>query len=145
MNTMRLTLAVAAATVLAASGFAGPKAGANKGKRPHAVRGVVLALQTADATAKAADLGTITVKIHHHKKKGAAEAAADVERTFAVDANTTFEKVIIAGKGQRQSEPAKFADVQKGEHVAVVAQKGPNPRALKVRIIVRQKKTAARK
>ena len=143
MNAMRMILALAVGTVGACGALAGPQAVANKAKRPHAAHGVVVAVQTGDDKDKDTDLGSITVKIHLHKKKTAAAAPAYVERKFEVDAKTAFERVIIVGKGQRKTEPAKFEDIHKGEHVAVVAKKGPEHLALKVAIIVRQKAKAA--
>jgi len=142
MNAVRIILALAVSAVLAAGAWAGPQGAPNKGKRHHAVRGVVVAVQTADAKEKGTDLGSITVKAHRHKKNAAATEAAPVEKTFQVDANTTFEKVVVVGKGQRTTGPAKFADIQKGERVAVVATNEREHRALKVQIIVRRKKGA---
>jgi len=143
MNTIRAVWVMAVSAVLAGSTVAGPQAVPKNGKRPHRVHGVVEAVSTGNDKDKDTDGGSITLKVHRRKKQPAANAPAYVERKFEVDANTKFEKVILLGKHQRKTEPATFADVRKGEHVVVLAKKGPEHVAAKVAIIVRQKgKTA---
>jgi hypothetical protein len=87
-------------------------AGATNGKHKHMVHGQVVAVQM-DA---AKGTGTITVRVHHHNKGGA--AAASVEKTFTISANTKVE-MVSGKKGAVQQAASNMGAVQKGEHVLI--------------------------
>ena len=103
-----LALAVAASSASAAEQGKGKK---NKGHHAH---GVVTKIDHKDGD-------SFTVKIVERKKKGAAAAAepaaAPVEKTFKVTADTKFFKAPAEKGGEKQ--PATFADLKDGEHLVV--------------------------
>jgi hypothetical protein len=106
-----------------------------KGKKGGHVNGVVTAVQKDNDK----DTGTITVKIHHKKKGQPAGAAEVVEKTFKVTSASKFEKV-SGPKGQRQTQPATFADVKQGEHVQIHTKSGAADVAANVAIVSGKKK-----
>ena len=95
---------------------AGKKAGKGGKKKGHAVHGTVIAVKKD----KDKDEGTITVRVHHRRKKGDTTASKPVEKVFKVTSATKFQKV-SGTRGDRQLTSATFADLHKGEHVAIVA------------------------
>ena len=121
---MNLLRCVSACSLVAVLALGASGADAAKKKKHHGVHGKVVAV---DAT-------TITVKVHHHNKKGAAATADQpVERKVIVTKNTTFEKV-TGKKGDRQYSPATFADVTVGSHVVIVPTAKGSGEAAKVLI-----------
>ncbi len=106
-----------------------------KQKGHHTVHGLVM-----DAVKdKDKDEGSITVKVHHKKKKADAAPTQEMEKKFQVGKETKFE-IVTGKKGQRQHKPATFADVHKGEHVVIVPKAGNPQIAEKVAIIAHKKK-----
>jgi hypothetical protein len=122
-------------TFLAGSATAQAVKGAKKGKKAHAVHGVVVKVDKEKVN------GTITIRVHH--KKNAEAAVAEEEKTFRITDLTKFEKVIVKGKGKenRETKPASFADIQLGQHVAIVTA-GNSGDARAVAIVHRQKNKA---
>jgi hypothetical protein len=91
-----------------------PDARAAKGvkkKGEHWVHGTVVQVEH-----KGRDHGEVTVKVHHAKKKNAAAGRPAHLHHFSVTHHT---HVLVARAGGEQHVP--FADVRKGEHVAVLA------------------------
>jgi len=127
MNPMRTIVTLSLVLVVAtANEAAGPK-------HNHAAHGRVVAVHRG----KNGD-GLIAIRTHHHRKSGAAgqnAAAGSTERRFHVTGATQFQKVIHTGKGQKQTQPATFADIHRGENVVVVSD-GKDHTATKVAIIV---------
>jgi hypothetical protein len=114
------------------------EAGKGDGKKKgHAVHGVVVNVERD----KDKDTGTITVLVHH-KKKGEAGKGEEEKKTFRVNGETKFEKVIHEGKekGEVKREPATFKDVHDGERVAIAAEAGEKSEAKLVEILGKHKK-----
>lgn len=103
-------------------------------KKPYTIRGRVEAVKK-DADK---DSGTIAIVIHY-RKKGQSGAGEVKHEKFKVTPDTKFEFVQRVGKGQVNRKPATFADVKKGEHVAVVSKEGAREAALRVEILVSNK------
>src|SRR5262249_46373034 len=82
---------------------AGKKAGKGGKKKGHAVHGTVIAVKKD----KDKDEGTITVRVHHRRKKGDATASKPVEKVFKVTSATKFQKV-SGTRGDRQLTSATF-------------------------------------
>jgi hypothetical protein len=131
----RIFVAVLGLSFLCAPAALGGPDGAKKGeKKEHRVRGVVESVQ------KDKDKDTGSILINVRAKKKAAPAEEDRDRKFYVTEDTKFEKLILAGKGEKpQREPASFKDVVKGEHVAIVPADGKKDVARAVAILVRKK------
>ena len=109
-----VALAVLALAVAASSASADEAAKGKKQKGHHA-HGVVTKIDHKDGD-------SFTVTITEHKKKGAATAAAEpaaapVDKTFKVTADTKFFTAPAEKGGEKQ--PAAFADLKDGEHVVV--------------------------
>jgi hypothetical protein len=133
---MRLLQALLALAVLFSFSTFVDAAGKGDGKKKgHAVHGVVVSVEKD----KDKDAGTITVLVHH-KKKGEAAKGEGEKKTFRVNGETKFEKVIHEGKGEVKREPATFKDVHDGEHVAIVAESGEKGEAKLVEILGKHKK-----
>ena len=103
-------------------------------KKIHAVRGKVVAVRK-DADK---DSGLIEIAVHY-KKNGTTGPAEVKYEKFKVTPDTKFEFVQREGKGQVDRKPATFADVKKGEHVAIVPMEGAKEVAQRVEIIVGKK------
>jgi hypothetical protein len=135
-----LALAFAVLVVTRADGDDDVKA---KGKKKHhAIHGKVEAVKK-DADK---DSGVIEI-IVHHRKKGETSPTEVKHEKFKVTPDTKFEFVQREGKGQVDRKPATFADVNKGEHVAIVPVEGAREVAQRVEILVGKKggKAAAKK
>jgi hypothetical protein len=120
MRVLHLGLALALLAGWAVATEAAPGKGKGKGKKGmHATHGVVVAVQQD----KGQNTGTLTVRVHQHKKKGAAQAAstAPVEKTFKVTGATAFHTVqhVKGQKGQSAPTPATFAQLKQGAHVRI--------------------------
>jgi hypothetical protein len=121
---MNLLRCLSACSIVAVLALGAPGADGAKKKKHHGVHGKVVAV---DAT-------SITVKVHHHKKKGATAAADQpTERKFTVTKNTTYEKV-TGQKGTRQQAAATLADVTQGTHVVILPTAKGSGEAAKVLI-----------
>jgi hypothetical protein len=89
-------------------------------------------------------LGTITIKVHHHAKKGAKAAKAAGKAGGAAKAGkkkhhdlvVRVEKDTVFHLG---TQPASFKDVHKGEHVAVQLEGGKKHDAKSVTIEITKK------
>jgi hypothetical protein len=123
-------------SALVDAGDKGDAKGKKKGH--HAVHGVVVNVEKD----KDKDEGTITVLVHHKKKKGEEGKGEEEKKTFRVGAETKFEKIIREGKekGGVKREPASFKDIHDGEHVAIVAEAGEKNEAKTVEILGKGKK-----
>ncbi len=104
-------------------------AGGKKGNRP--VHGKVVSVQ------KDAKGGSITIQVHHHKKKGAAttDATPPVEKTFQITANTKFQ-IVQGKKGAVSQKDADISAVTKGEHVLIFHN---GTEATEVKIVIKGK------
>ncbi len=100
------------ATALSLGGSA---AEAAKKAKAHTVHGTVVDIQKDNTGA------TLTVKVQPHHKKGEA-AKAPVEKKYVVAKVVPVEKV-SGKKGNVVHQPAKLADVQVGDHVAITVLK----------------------
>jgi hypothetical protein len=132
---MRLFHSLLALTVLflfSALVDAGDKGEAKDKKKHHAARGVVVNVEKD----KDKDTGSITILVHHKKKKGEEGKGEEEKKTFRVGPETKFEKVIREGKekGEVKREPASFKDVHDGDRVAIVAEAGEKNEAKTVEI-----------
>ena len=106
-----------------------------KGKKKHrAIHGKVEAVKK-DADK---DSGVIEI-IVHHRKKGETGSPEVKNEKFKVTPDTKFELVQREGNGQVDRKPATFADVKKGEHVAIVPMEGAREVARRVEILVGKK------
>jgi hypothetical protein len=97
---------------------ASPAAEAGKGgkDKEHKIHGKVTKVEADSASS---GVTWITVEIHHHHKKGAPDAGAQVSevRKFKLTSTTTFvEKV-----SKSETKPATLQDVTVGTHVALKA------------------------
>ena len=132
----RLLTTLGVVVVLAGFTWAEDGDGGGAKKKHHAAHGLV--------TDVASDGSAITVAVRpHHKKNAPAPATpvTPVEKKFKIDKETKI--LFVSGKkGERQFTPATFADLHKGEHVAVVFRAGQSDLADKV-VIVKHKKKAA--
>jgi hypothetical protein len=117
MRLTRVSLVLGMALALLALPQVAEAGKGGKGKGRHGLHGVVTDV------AKDKDGGTLTVKVHQHKKKGAAAPAAPEEKKFRITAATKIERV-SGSKGAREHKPATLAELQKGEHVVVLAEQG---------------------
>ncbi len=103
-------------------------------KKLHLVHGRVQAVQK-DADK---DSGQIEVLVHH-KQKGQAGKGETKLVTIKVTPDTRFEIVDRQGKGNVDRKPATFADVHKGERVAIVPMEGAREVAQRVEIVIGKK------
>jgi hypothetical protein len=87
------------------------QAAKGKGKREHAIHGVIESIQFD----KDKDHGTMVLKVHHHKKKKSAAGSAATEKTVVFGKHTKVE----IGKGGKE-RAGSISDLRKGEHVAVL-------------------------
>lgn len=121
-----MTLALAASTVWAAK------------KADNAIHGKVTAItKTTDNT------GSFVVAVHAKKSKTADAAATAEEKTFKVDAKTTFMKVMHKKGEAATEEAATFADLKKGDEVAVESTDGVTATSVKFHAGRKAKKPAA--
>jgi hypothetical protein len=117
---MRITRVLGVVAVLLAFACFAQAAEKGKGKKKktHTARGLVTEVKK-DADK---DEGTFTAKVGGKKAKGDKPAVEATEKTFKVTAETKFEKVEHAKKGEKpETKPATFADLHEGDHVVVVA------------------------
>jgi hypothetical protein len=115
-----------------------PKPNLNK-KHKHTIHGVVTKTHFDRKTNK----GTITVRIHHHQKVAGSKQSQVTHKTFHVNSATTFERTLIASKGQKKSEPATFKSIRPGEHVAIVPDGKKHQEAKSVNIVMHSHKGKA--
>jgi hypothetical protein len=88
---------------------------AAKKTKAHTVHGTIVDIQKDNTGA------TLTVKVQPHHKKGEA-AKAPVEKKYVVAKTVPVERV-SGKKGNVVHQPAKLADLQVGDHVAITALK----------------------
>jgi hypothetical protein len=134
MRLLKVPVALMIAMLVVADVAADQDAPGKGKKRIHAVHGKVVAVKK-DADK---DSGLIEIAIHHKKKGGTGPAELRYEK-FKVTPDTKFEFVHREGKGQVDRKPATFADVKKGEHVAIVPMEGAKEVAQRVGILVGKK------
>jgi hypothetical protein len=103
-------------------------------KKLHLIHGRVEAVQK-DADK---DAGRIEVLVHHHKKGKTGKGESKLV-TIKVTPDTKFEIVHREGKGNVDRKPATFADVHKGERVAIVPMEGAREVAQRVEIVIGKK------
>ncbi len=85
--------------------------GAKKGNKP--VHGQVVAVQLDAAKGN----GSITIRVHHHKKDST--PAAPVEKTFKLSAGTKVQ-IVQGKKGAVEQKAADMSALQKGENVLIL-------------------------
>ena len=87
-----------------------------RGKKEHALHGVVVKVEKDDGK----ESGKITVKTGGKNKKTGVETPV-VEKTIRVTKATTFAKVSHkkGEKGSRETTPATFSDLADGDHVLI--------------------------
>lgn len=134
MRLLSVPLALLFALVVVAN-VAADEDDKGKGKKKHhAIHGKVEGVQK-DADK---DAGAIEIAVHHKKKGEAGKGEVKIEK-FKITPATKFEKVHHEGKGNIDRKPALFADIHKGEHVAVVPMEGAREVAQRVEILVGKK------
>ncbi|HMF13672.1 MAG TPA: hypothetical protein VKE94_15245 [Gemmataceae bacterium] len=142
MRFLSVSLALAFAVLVVTSAPADEGSKAKSKKKHRAIHGKV---ETVNKDADK-DSGVIEI-IVHHRKKGETGSPEVKHEKFKVTPDTKFEFVQREGKGQVDRKPATFADVKKGEHVAIVPMEGAREVAQRVEILVGKKgsKAAAKK
>jgi hypothetical protein len=132
MNLFRTLTALGLVMVIAGGNEA---ANSSIRKKHHHIHGKITAVhQGKDGN------GSITIVVHHHKKKGTAgvnAGAQTTEKKIHITNTTKLGKVIHAGKGQNKKESASFSDLHEGQHVLVVPGSGKHHGAKAVAIVVR--------
>jgi len=142
MNLLRTLLILVVALTITADASA---AKAKKKKKNSGLEGVVTAIESGSDDKK--DTGTITVKMvaGKKKKKNAAPAGDAAEKKIQVTKESTFEKV-SGKKGQLDTKPASFSDLQKNGQVRVTLKAGTQPdTAEKVQLVDSGKKKKKKK
>jgi hypothetical protein len=134
MRLLHLPLALALALVVVANVSADGDDKGKGGKRKHLVRGRVQAVQK-DADK---DSGAIEVAVRHRKKGEQGKGEVKMEK-FKITPDTKFEIARREGKGDIDRKPATFADVHKGERVAILPLEGAREVAQRVEILVGKK------
>jgi hypothetical protein len=135
---------VALVAVLALVGGveAAPK-GKKKAKKAEAtlIHGKVLAVHHDGKTG----LGTITLKVHHHAKKGAKAAKAGKAGGVAKAGKKKHHELVVHVEKDTVfhmgTQPASFKDVHKGQHVAVQLEGGKKHDAKSVTIEIAKGKS----
>src|SRR5262245_17368895 len=133
MRLLSVPLAVVFALLVVADISAVEDKGKGK-KKQHLIRGRVEAVRK-DADK---DSGAIEVAVRQRKKGEKGKGEVKIEK-FKITPDTKFERVHREGKGHIDRKPATFADVQKGEHVAIVPMEGAREVAQRVEILVGKK------
>ena len=105
-----------------------------KGKKLHAIHGRVVAVKK-DADK---DSGAIEIALHVKKRTPGGQSAVKFA-TFKVTPDTKFEFVQRESNGQINRKPATFADVKKGERVAIVPMEGAKEVAQRIEILFGKK------
>jgi hypothetical protein len=142
MRLSSVSLALAFAVLVVANVAAADDVKGKGKKKHHAIRGKV------EAVKRDADKDSGVIEIVIHQKKSSPTGTAVVKHEmFEVTPDTKFEFVQREGKGQVDRKPATFADVKKGEHVAIVPMEGAKEVAQRVEILVDKKsgKTPSKK
>jgi len=134
MRLSSVPLALIIALVVVANGSADDNAKGKGKKKHHAVHGKVEAV-TKDADK---DSGAIELLVRH-KRKGEAGPGEIKHEKFKVTPDTKFEFVHREVKGDIDRKPATFADVKKGERVAILRMEGAPEVAQRVEILVGKK------
>jgi hypothetical protein len=123
MNLLRIMTALGLVLVAAGGNEA---ANQNGTKKHHAIHGKVVAVHHGKVVAVhhgKDGKGSITVLVHHHKRRSSTGLVASggvTTRKFHITELTEFARIKHEGKGRNQRQPASFGDVHKGEHVIVV-------------------------
>jgi hypothetical protein len=109
-----LTVGLAVAVALLTSNSeaakpASPKKKAVAGK-VHVHHGVVEKVSLKEKEGSLEHTGSITIKVHHHKKK--TKKTESKEETFKIEKHT---------KVEREGKPAHLHELKKGEHVIIYA------------------------
>jgi hypothetical protein len=125
-------LTILALIVLLVVGTSTAEAGKGKKKKRKPVRGVITAVENAQAP------GKFTVRVLP-KKKQAAENAPPTEKTFTFSKETKFEK-LVGKKKDAETRPATFADLHKDYTVLITA--GKADEADSIKIFAKKKKKA---
>src|SRR5262249_2269387 len=134
MRLLSVPLALLFALVVVADSSADDAAKGKGKKKHHAIHGKVAAVQK-DADK---DSGAIEVAVHHKKKGETGKGEIKIEK-FKITPETKFETAHREGKGNVDRKPAVFADVKKGEHVAVIPMEGAKEVAQRVEILIGKK------
>ena len=91
-----------------------------------------------EAVKKDTDKDSGIIEVELRQKKGQPSGTEKKEK-FKVTPDTKFEFIHREGKGNVDRKPATFADVHKGEHVAILPMEGAKEVAQRVEIIVGKK------
>jgi len=109
------------------------EAAKKKKKTGRPINGTVTSVE---ASASDKNTGTLAVKVHQHKKKGAAAPAEEAAKSFTFTKDTKVVK-IVGKKKDRTEEQASMADVKSGSRIMVQAD--TNGKAEKVMVLAGKK------